>query len=44
MAKLRTLSLDLETYSDVDLGKCGVYKYTEGDFHILLFASAFDDE
>ena len=28
----------------MDLPKCGVYKYVEGDFHILLFAYAFDDE
>ncbi len=28
----------------MDLAKCGVYKYVEGDFHILLFAYAFDDE
>lgn len=40
----RVLSIDLETYSDVDLGSCGVYRYVEGDFHILLFAYAFDDE
>lgn len=39
----RLLSIDLETYSDVDLAKCGVYRYVEGDFHILLFAYAFDD-
>ena len=32
--KTRTLSIDLETYSDVDLGKCGLYRYVEGDFHI----------
>ena len=38
------LSIDLETYSDVDLPNCGVYRYIEGDFHILLFAYAFDDE
>ena len=38
------LGIDLETYSDVDLGKCGLYRYVEGDFHILLFAYAFDDE
>ena len=38
------LSIDLETYSDIDLAKCGVYRYVEGDFHILLFAYAFDDE
>ena len=43
MAK-RVLSIDLETYSDVDLPNCGVYRYVEGDFHILLFAYAFDDE
>lgn len=42
--KPRVLSIDLETYSDVDLGNCGVYRYVEGDFHILLFAYAFDDE
>lgn len=38
------LHIDLETYSSIDLGKCGVYKYTESeDFEILLFAYAFDD-
>ncbi len=42
--KRRLLSIDLETFSDVDLTKCGVYRYVEGDFHILLFAYAFDDE
>lgn len=41
----RICSIDLETYSSVDLGKCGVYKYCESDdFEILLFAYAFDDE
>lgn len=44
MGIVRNLSIDIETYSDVDLPKCGVYKYVEGDFHILLFAYAFDDE
>ena len=30
--------LDLETYSDVDLGKCGVYRYAESpSFEVLLF-------
>lgn len=43
MAK-RVLSIDLETYSDIDLPNCGVYRYVEGNFHILLFAYAFDDE
>ena len=42
-SKPRVLGIDLETYSDVDLGKCGLYRYVEGDFHILLFAYAFDD-
>nr|DAZ21833.1 MAG TPA: DNA polymerase I [Caudoviricetes sp.] len=38
MEKINTLSLDLETYSDVDLNKCGVYKYAESPaFEILLF-------
>lgn len=37
------LSIDLETYSDIDLRTCGVYRYTES-FEILLFAYAFDDE
>ena len=44
MDKPKIMSLDLETYSDVDLGKCGLYRYVEGDFHILLLAYAFDDE
>lgn len=44
MSKHKVLECDIETFSDVDLGKCGVYRYCEGDFHILLFAYAFDDE
>lgn len=44
MSRIRNFCIDIETYSDVDLSKCGVYKYVEGDFHILLFAYAFDDE
>ena len=42
-AARKVLSIDLETYSDIDLSECGVYRYVEGDFHILLFAYAFDD-
>lgn len=39
MDGIKTISLDLETYSSVDLVKCGVYKYAESpDFEILLFA------
>ncbi len=38
-----TLSIDLETFSDVDLKKCGVYKYAESpDFEILLFGVSVD--
>ena len=38
MEKIKTLSIDLETFSDVDLSKCGVYKYVESPaFEILLF-------
>ncbi len=40
----KKLQIDIETFSDVDLVNCGVYRYVEGDFHILLFAYAFDDE
>ena len=29
MGTVRNLSIDIETYSDVDLSKCGVYKYVE---------------
>lgn len=40
---MRTLSIDIETYSDVDLSKCGVYKYTSSPvFEILLFGYAVD--
>lgn len=39
------LGIDIETYSDVNLQKCGVYAYTDSPaFEILLFAYAFDDE
>ncbi len=39
------LGIDLETFSSVDIGKCGAFKYVESDdFEILLFAYAFDDD
>ena len=42
---MRTLGIDLETYSSVDLKKAGVYAYTSApDFEILLFAYALEDE
>lgn len=41
---MQTLSIDIETYSDVNLSKCGVYKYAESpDFEILLFGYSADD-
>ena len=41
----KILYLDLETYSDEDISKTGVYKYSEGrDFHIMLLGYAYDDE
>lgn len=40
---IHTLSLDVETFSDIDLKKCGVYKYAESsDFEILLFGVSVD--
>ena len=41
----KTLSLDLETYSDIDLAKCGVYAYVDSpNFEILLMAYSFDED
>ena len=38
MEQIRFLSVDIETFSSVDLGKSGVYRYAESeDFEILLF-------
>lgn len=43
MAQIRTLSLDLETYSSENLTKCGVYRYAEApDFEVLLFGYSAD--
>ena len=40
-----TLAIDIETYSSVELGQAGVYKYAESpNFAILLFAYAYDSE
>lgn len=39
------MSVDIETFSSIDLTKSGVYKYTEApDFDILLIGYSFDDE
>ena len=40
---MKALSIDLETYSSVDLGKSSVYRYVESpDFDILLFGYCVD--
>ena len=41
---MKTISIDIETYSKIDLTKSGVYKYIEEDFEILLIAYAYNDE
>lgn len=41
---IKELSIDLETYSDIDISKCGAYKYAESDsFEILLFGVSVDN-
>ena len=41
----RVMAIDLETYSDVDLVKCGVYAYADSPaFEVLLFAYAFEGD
>ena len=43
--EIKTLSLDLETRSSVDIGKCGAYRYAESpDFDILLFGVSVNRE
>lgn len=40
---MRTLSIDIETYSSAEIGKCGVYRYSEApDFEILLLGYSLD--
>lgn len=40
---IKEMSIDLETYSDIDISKCGAYKYAESDnFEILLFGVSID--
>ena len=43
MAEIKNLEIDIESFSDVDLIKCGVYKYASApDFEIILFAYSVD--
>lgn len=40
---MQSISIDIETFSDYDLGRCGVYRYTESPvFSILLFGFSID--
>ena len=40
---MRCISIDIESYSDVDLSQCGVYKYSSSpNFEILLFGYSVD--
>ncbi len=40
---MKAISIDIETFSSVDLGKSGVYRYAEGeDFEVLLFGYSID--
>lgn len=41
----RLLFVDIETYSEVDLSSCGVYRYSDDpSFEVMLFSYAYDDE
>ena len=40
---MKHLSIDIETYSDIDIGKAGLYRYAQSPaFQILLFAYSLD--
>lgn len=42
---MKSLSIDIETFSSTDLSKCGVYKYVEApDFEIILFGYSIDGD
>ena len=41
---MKEILVDIETYSEVDIGKCGLYRYaTDPSFEILLIAWATDE-
>jgi len=45
MAVIKTLHCDIETYSNINLAKCGLYRYVEADdFEILLFGYSVGGE
>jgi DNA polymerase bacteriophage-type len=42
---MQTLAIDIETFSSIDIVKCGMYKYVESpDFEIMLFAYSFNGQ
>lgn len=42
---MKNISIDIETFSDINLAKCGVYKYAESPaFEILIFGYAVDGD
>ena len=42
---MRRLSIDIETFSDIDIQKAGAYRYAQSEqFRIMLFAYSFDGE
>ena len=42
---MKDIHIDVESFSSVDLTKCGVYKYAQSeDFEILLFGYSIDGE
>ena len=44
MKKIESISIDIETYSDRDLKKCGVYKYAESpNAELLLFGYSINN-
>ena len=44
MEKIETISIDIETYSDIDLKKCGVYKYAQSpNAELLLFGYSINN-
>lgn len=42
---MRHLSIDIETFSDIDIQKAGSYRYAQSEqFRIMIFAYSFDGE
>ena len=39
--EIKEMSIDLETYSDRDIQKCGVYKYAESDLGMIRLTLYF---